>query len=425
MKIIYSKYLLSTIIAIVFICYSLAGITNVNYLYISFGLLTIWIIISYISDKKSFTAMLNKKKYFYFFLFMFYLLLSSLINSSLINIFKNLGEALVHFSPIFILSYYLQAKQITIIKKIIIISGLFYLFICLLALILYSNNPDAARIIASDRYALDSIVIGGGYGLAYGSAILTVYFFDVYRSKILKTKTHNFFLLIIIIFLSILVISTRSTITILVMFFGFFLSILFMQTPKSFNGSKSNNLFLIKKIIIIFLLIFSIFFLLEFKKEVGSSIINIFSDSDNIVFKRIQEIGFLMVDDNLDDEGTMAVRFELMQQSISTFINSPIFGQGWEFGNLFELSKNYVGNHSEWFDTLGKFGLLGGIPFFLTFMSALKEDKIKTGKFIPPTYIIVFFFLGLFNPFRSFQSMYTLFFIIPSIGLLFFRKNQI
>jgi hypothetical protein len=379
---------------------------------------------SFLSNSESFTAMLKGKKFFYFFIFVLYLIVTSLINADYITLLKNVGELLVLFSPMLFLSYYLLAKQISVLKIIIIISGLFYLFISLQAMIYYSNNPDAGRIIASDRFALDTIAIGGGYGLAYGSALLAVYFMDVYRSSILKSKTHNVLLIVIIIFLSTLVINTRSTITIIFLFFGFIFSILFKHKSQALNDLKILTLLHRMRRIIVVLILTSVS-LVIFNKEIGSSMINNFSDNDNVVFKRFQEIGLTMVDDDLNDEGTMQIRLLLILKSISAFISNPIFGQGWEFGYSFELSRNYIGNHSEWFDTLGKYGILGSIPFFLIFKRSIKEDLRRTGRFIPKNYLIVFFFLGLFNPFQTFQSMYVLFFIIPTIGLLVVRKNQL
>ena len=414
------KNIVSTIIAILFFCYSITGLTISSNIYISFTLFVFWVVLTLFFDTNSFISnFISNKKLFALWIYLLFLFITSLIEAEGERIIKTLGETVLLFSPMIIFSYYYHIRQIGVLKKIAIISGVYYLIIVLNANIFYINNPIGGRILASNEYALGVTAIGGGYGLAYVSSLLAVFFFDILQSNF-SNKKNRVLLLLIILLLSLLVINTRSTITILALFIGLATSLILRRPKKLLTGYKSKFLFRIRQIILLSIIFLSTILFVIYSKEIGHWILNRFPYSDNVVVNRLKEIGYFLA--YQQSEGSMDARILMLHKSLSGFSSETFFGEGWKYGYAFYLSKDYIGNHSEWLDALARLGIIGSLPFFLIFWYSIKEERLRVGRLIPPSYVLVLFFLGLLNPFQTFQSMYVLLFLIPAIGLIILEK---
>jgi hypothetical protein len=112
----------------------------------------------------------------------------------------------------------------------------------------------------------------------------------------------------------------------------------------------------------------------------------------------------------------LTVRFELIYNSFTAFLKSPIFGVG-AYYNDFSI----IGGHSQFFDELGRFGLLGFVPLCVTFVISLKNSQAKN-----LSYILGFAFLmiSLINPSFVYMILFNLL-VIPNIYLLSIRKKVI
>jgi hypothetical protein len=418
------KNKLVMIIAIIFICYSLSGVNSNNYMYISFFMLCTWILVVFLTDNSSFIGVLNKKKIIAFWFYITFFILTSIFSSTILDTFKNIAAAVILFSPMFILSYYLETKQIDNLYKIVIFTGFFWFFIAIRALQFYKLYPNAARVMASRPEVYGKIAIGGGYGLAYGSVIITVYLFDLLINGVIKKSYYKFLFLITITTLSFLVIQSRSTITILCLFIGLIISFVLKIIKVLLPRQTIKSIIFLRRIISLFIFFIFILIILIFYKKIGIFIIEKTLNSENIILNRIRQIGIALVYNNngFNDTDDLFTRFNLLLKSYDTFLDNPIIGSGYKYGYAFELSGEYIGNHSEWLDVFGRMGLLGGIPFILIFYYSVKIERIQMNKYIPATYVVVLFLLGLFNPFITFQSLFALFFLIPAIAFLIKQK---
>lgn len=420
------RYLLVLMISIVFICFMLSGYNGQSSNYKAIVIFAMLICISTFSDLNAFLRIFHRK---IFKVFIFYILCFSIFaifSPNLYETSKVLGYTFIAFSAIFIFSYFIEIKQFSLLKVLFLCSFSVWIYYCVIAIEFYSKNSNAARRLASDSASFGDLAIGGGYNLAYGSTLLAIYLLDLYINKSIKNKKIRLLLILIIILLTILVIETLSTITIIGLFLGFSLVLIFKIL--GFVGLKKNNDKKIKlKQIILCLLLCMIFSIALINiKNFGLMLINETSNKSDIVSLRMNEVGIKLAYGD-DFGGTMDfnTRSSILNGTISKFLESPIIGNGYKYGYTFYGSLNEgIGNHNEWIDTLAINGLVGGIPFLLIYVYGVKEERKYGNRYVSPSWIITLLFLGLFNPFVGLQSNFIVFFILPSISEILYRQEM-
>ena len=100
-------------------------------------------------------------------------------------------------------------------------------------------------------------------------------------------------------------------------------------------------------------------------------------------------------------------------KSLKTFINNPLFGVSYRHGNNYLKASDFgIGNHCEWADALANYGLIGGVPMLLIYYYNVRE-VLQMPNRLSKGWLVCMLVMGMFNPFRSFQSHLILFFIIP------------
>ena len=110
------------------------------------------------------------------------------------------------------------------------------------------------------------------------------------------------------------------------------------------------------------------------------------------------------------------------QVSIDGFCKSPIVGNGYKFGNIFEKDNMvWVGNHSTFWDTLAHFGLIGGIPLFVFLLYPLRRAR-KDGEDL--VYLLPFYIMLCLNPvLNCYHVMLIIYLIIPCLQKLINTDN--
>jgi len=159
---------------------------------------------------------------------------------------------------------------------------------------------------------------------------------------------------------------------------------------------------------------------------IGTSIVLQTQGKDDIISKRMNEIGAILATKNVDngESSDFNTRMELIGTSFNTFLNNPILGVGYKYGYIFERSSEVgMGNHNEWVDALAKYGLMGGVFYILVFLFALQNIYRKSNKKVSSGLAFIVIFLGFFNPFFSYQANLALFFIISASEHLFAEKR--
>lgn len=146
--------------------------------------------------------------------------------------------------------------------------------------------------------------------------------------------------------------------------------------------------------------------------------------------EKITTIFTLASGSNYDDPNDPRMRFNLMKNSMNTFLENPLFG----VGTYAEATAGYevVGNHSGIVDSMAQFGLLG-IIWYLIFIAiclrrlflALKDDPnnlIHQARFMT---FILFLIGALANPMLFDPGISALVFILAlsPIGLNISNRN--
>lgn len=103
------------------------------------------------------------------------------------------------------------------------------------------------------------------------------------------------------------------------------------------------------------------------------------------------------------------VRSNLSEMSFSTFMDNPVLGVNYKLDPTRHITEQGIGNHAEWVDLLAKFGLCSIFLFYFLFISLIKQ-KNEIGSPVP---LIMFIFLGFFNPLFLFPQMFATFLFNP------------
>lgn len=281
--------------------------------------------------------------------------------------------------------------------------------------ILFVQNPFRFSMLLDDESTYKTTNIGRTEFVAMSL------FFVAYCWILIKggnEKRFRPFLLlgIVLSFILITVVNSRGT----DFFLGLLMMVAFIILPKLYLGKKTSRHF--------FLVFFSAIFIIAFLNydTLVESVVNLFGNSDNgRMMRRVIDVNDLL-HGGADEvgQGSLATRITLYKLSLNTFLSNPItflFGKGDIIQNADDVSvimKSGIGCHSEFLDTLARFGLLGAILYFnvlSTTYSYVKNLPIKkqgqqfwkisfaffllysvvNGSFLPEIFFVIFLFIPL------------------------------
>lgn len=314
-------------------------------------------------------------------------------------------------------NYYRSKNNPKELKFIVIGVLTAWAFFAIKAIVFYITVPSAARVLASDFYAFDNIAIGGGYAIAFGSAILCVFFFEIYINEKKHEKKMNFIILAFVIVLFYLLIKTESTLTLIGCVIGLLTSII----RKAWRAS--GRIGSLKKMLTAILLVSVLLWAMMNIQEIGEWIIEITKKgTDNTILRRFNRVGQKMAYSSTGStyKNYVDERWGCVVQSWNTFLHNPIIGVGFKSGNIFaNLEINGVGMHSAICDLLAQHGILGAVPCIMFFIKALRtECRVNYN-----TYIITMLFIIVVNPFEYFHGYVAMFTLIPMIACLMNWSN--
>lgn len=170
-----------------------------------------------------------------------------------------------------------------------------------------------------------------------------------------------------------------------------------------------------KKNILILCLIFSL--LLILKQDIAQYLYHISVNFNELYAQRIREIALVMLGN--EAQGDLQSRLTLYSKSIEVFFSKPFFGiaNGQYFNEVFAF-----GGHSEWLDTLAKFGVCLGLPLFWVLFKVSRNVVKHTKRFgfARETHVCFLCFLiyGFLNPVLTFPVSMALFVILPSLAII-------
>lgn len=408
---------ISAILYLIYASYYISGYSSQLHNYVLIALFAVWLFMAIAEDMNSFNKAFNNKTVIWVVLFLLYYFFTSLMYGDIINTMEYIAKYILLFACVLQFKYYKARNNPRELKFIIVCTLMVWAFFAVKAIAFYIAVPSAARTLASDFYAFDSIAIGGGYAIAFGSAILGVYLFERFINKNIAKKSLKYIFLVFVIILFYLLIKTESTLTLISCVVGMIISIIRKMWR---NDGKRNDL---NKIIMTILLVtVSLAFLFNIQ-EIGEWIIEITqAGTDNTIIRRFNRVGQKMAYSGTGStyENYVDERFGYIAQSWDTFLKNPIVGVGFKSGNIFaNLENNGIGMHSAICDLLAQHGVLGSIPFIMFFIKGLKKECWVYYN----TYIVTMLVMIVVNPFEYFHAYTAMFTLIPMIDILIERSN--
>lgn len=398
----------------VFMAYVLFYMTGSNsewHNYIQFALFGLWNLFALLGDPKSFRLAITSKPTIYLLFFLIYYFVTSIIEGELGYTLTYVGVYLMIYTCHVQFLYYYQRSRYKEVRFIVLTSLVGWCLIAIFAIAFYTINPAAARTLAADFTAYENLYIGGGYAIAFGSAILFPYLTSLLLKRRLGVikKTLVAFVVFILFYL---IVKTESTTTLIASVLGSIIG-LFYEIRNNISKGRKIVLYIASIVLIAFLLNGG---LVRVVYQISDSA------SEELYAKRFDRIGEKLIsfESGSSYENYVDERWGLVTESFNTFLENPLLGVGYKVGNKFsKLEAIGVGTHSEMFDILAQFGLIGGFLFYAYFFSSLKraERRIKN-----KSYLITLFIMALMNPFHYFHGFYALFVMIPFVDILVSTK---
>lgn len=297
---------------------------------------------------------------------------------------------------IFLYFIYLYTKKLNLKHKTTISKFAFfgYLFTWVYSIFKLLQDPTLSRRMAATNMISEIDILGGvgGFDTVYGSILVLCIMIYLLQEK--SKINRSFLIFCITSCVLFLILSSYATALVLML-------VLF-------------SLYLLKKNKLYFVLMSILFIILFINRvEIGywiSSVSHNFTFSE-ILSNKINEIGQML--STGQSAGTLSGdegRIARMGWSLHTFFKYPLFG-----GLL--RSDGIIGYHSELFDMLGRYGVIGSglfLSFFILFMKSLyNEIKSHTGKKCFYTVIFIFLCISILNPSLYTQEVLPLFILLP------------
>ncbi len=349
------------------------------------------------------TAVFRDRKLWFHVIYSTMVLTEGLFVGGIVFTLKQFFTSFLFYSFFVIYHYFENPANLNVRKKVIDYSFAIFMFYVVYSIIYYLLNPGAAR-----RARDHELLLGGGYGLACACALLFVFLFGYLVSGHLKGKPKEKRITIVsLVLMGVLIVLTQSTLTMLIWIVGVISCLYFRRNNIRFYYFRIAILpFILAILIFIFPLIGDVFIDLSEHRI-----------ADSRMYERIYSLGHFMKYGNDNPSASYTVnRFSTPLQSITTFINNPIFGVAYKHGSAFLHPSLFgVGNHCEFFDAFANYGVLGGLPFIMVYFLQIAEIFKRKISHPSRAWVWVVVLLGCFNPLRYFCFNFILFFFIPII----------
>lgn len=405
-----ARFDVSEILMMLFSAYMLSGNTSSSALYIAIGIYAVWATsILYKGRYRPFHISYDNATAFLLF-YLIYLFFVTFPKANLVYALKQVGAGALLFSPMLI---YSQFHKLCYEKKLrtIKLSLLVYLLFCVISLIAYEQYGISARSLAANRERYGDIAIGGGYTLAYSAAILSVMMLDIIVKKRVPRALRWEINAAAIVIMGILIWQTKSTITLLCWISGMALCMMFpLMTGKNTRAHILHRVLTLAAVCILFVAVLNM-------DNIGLWLLKNTSNSTDTMMSRLNSLASWMAYGSGETDSSYFLgRFTLPLMSLDTFLRNPIYGVAYYHGNGFTSSRAQgIGQHGEWADALGNYGIFGGIPFLLIYYYYIANTMKKAKGAVSFIWCIVVILMGAFNPIRSFHVNYVVFFIIPAL----------
>lgn len=381
-----------------------------SYIYIYIPMF-LWIFLAALKHPQRFVNIFRRKNNSALLIFLLYILVICSTFGTFQNGIGNTVRYLGLFVGAIVLEYY--QYEYSTLKTLVGFSAAIWGYYILKSLRFYFDNPGAARLIMShqgEQYA--NVAVGGGYGLAFGCALIAVYLFGLFLTEKKEWKLSIRLILIFsIIVMVMLCLKVESTITLLALILGLFIDFSLYLMSKIGKKSRQNT------VIIIFIMIIVLMLIVMFDGQIGTLLANSSITGNKVIDSRIQEIGMTLAGNQM--VGDVQLRYNVYIKSLYTMFTRPLFGSIASYGFGTRIG---VSGHSELLDVFALYGWPCGIAFFLWYK---RNIHFQTRKYaLNEGYYFVAWVLLVANQFTYWSSAWALFFIVPAVQTLYFNRDN-
>lgn len=400
---------------ITFIFLKIGSANTVSITNITLVLFYVWFLSVFFAKPRVVFKILNQNHYYSLFIFLLFLFLGLSFANGVFTSIKAIGAFIQVLAPIFMYEFYSRFLSKKTMRNLIVVTLGIYIYYSLKTIIYLKLNPLAAREMVSIGVD-DSLLIGGGFSLAYGFAILipVLVYLIINNSKFIKQIfINNFSTRVLIIFAVITFLVTvyqsMFAISFLIMLFGSLYALLRMNKDKA----KNNILFFGVILLVV------TFFL--FANQLMPLLQNYLASLNTVISNKLLVLLNLSDYANIEDTGSMGVRLQLYMNSFYIWLENPFFGIAYKYD--FSTTKMIalgMGDHSEWLDLLAKYGLFS-VFLMIYIFKAKKVYKYNQGYKLG---FILFIILGFLNPIYIFNIFFIVFFYTPLLDDYFFSYQN-
>lgn len=306
----------------------------------------------------------------------------------------NLYENILFVLPIL---YFPLYRVSTDRKKIIVISFIgLQTYVAIDNIVLLANKPYLSKYLTGGvSYVVSDYQHSNLGSVTNVFTSVCVVFISLLIYKNFVKKIYRIALICSIIINSLFVFYARSTLCVLVLFWGI---IFFIGKERIKN-----------QLLFVFIILLSLIAIIVLLSIIREYIAN--SDMAYEYKNRfLNIIDLISGNDDINSLGFINGRSEDYLLSIKTFLKNPLFG----VGMIYSSDIIFVGMHSEIFDFMARYGLIGGILF----VSLLKyyfhlQNNTKQSEY--KTIIVIIVLYSLFNPCISKETGIIFFIILPCL----------
>lgn len=168
-------------------------------------------------------------------------------------------------------------------------------------------------------------------------------------------------------------------------------------------------------IAICMILIICILALGIFSEQVAQGILLIsesFFENNETVSIRVNDVA-MIIKGEASSTTAFKIRSDLISKSLDVFKQNILWGINFSDYNTSDIGVT-VGGHTQWFDDLARFGMVGCLLWWYTLWIGYKHVIVGGGKCteFQKNFLIVFFAYGFFNPFITIQFICIAYIIV-------------
>lgn len=374
------------------------------------GSATTIITLLYICINKNYhNSPFEKKNIHYVLFFLVYFTITSLPQFEPYPWFTSIMVYIMVFTPFFLFMYLKHTRNVKLMKFLVFSFIIIWNYFLVLCFITCLTIPDLARLMAANRPAFVDMINGGGYPMGYGSAVLATFLFSQLIFGKFQRIVTKVFVIADIVFMIMTVLVINSFITLASLLAGMFIAVIYRLTKTS--RARVISYFITGCVmLLVYINLSSILLFLTNNVK------------DDFWNRRLTEVyEAVALDSKTSHVETREHVYEISKEGIK---RSPIIGNGYKFGNIFQKEEsNGVGNHSSFLDTIAQFGLIGGLPILLFMFYPYRKTRRENENWyhLVPLYIML-----CLNPIlRCYHVMLIVFLIIPSIQFINRYSKQV